>query len=83
MESRPSYSYMVGAVIHAIESIDYPMTRAELESMIAPFGQNFQSGSRGFVAQMISSQTDSQLREWILADMAAAPPAVAISAMKA
>jgi hypothetical protein len=31
---------------------------------------------------MISPQTDPQLREWILSDMSAAPPAVALSAMK-
>jgi pimeloyl-ACP methyl ester carboxylesterase len=30
---------------------------------------------------MISPQTDPQLREWILSDMSAAPPAVALSAM--
>jgi pimeloyl-ACP methyl ester carboxylesterase len=30
---------------------------------------------------MISLQTDPQLREWILSDMSAAPPAVALSAM--
>jgi pimeloyl-ACP methyl ester carboxylesterase len=30
---------------------------------------------------MISPQTDPQLREWILSDISAAPPAVALSAM--
>jgi pimeloyl-ACP methyl ester carboxylesterase len=30
---------------------------------------------------MISPQTDPQLREWILSDMSAAPPAVGLSAM--
>jgi pimeloyl-ACP methyl ester carboxylesterase len=30
---------------------------------------------------MISPSTDPQLREWILSDMSAAPPAVALSAM--
>ena len=32
--------------------------------------------------EMISPDTDAQLREWILSDMSAAPPAVALSAMK-
>ena len=49
--------------------------------MIAPLEKDFRTGSRQFVAEMISPHTDSQLREWILADMSAAPPAVAISAM--
>jgi pimeloyl-ACP methyl ester carboxylesterase len=68
--------------IDTLENIEYPMTREELEKMISPLEMDFRIGSRQFVAQMISPHTDSQLREWILADMSAAPPAVAISAMK-
>jgi pimeloyl-ACP methyl ester carboxylesterase len=67
--------------IDTLENIEYPLTREELEGMIAPFEEDFPTGSRQFVAEMISPDTDSQLREWILADMSAAPPAVAISAM--
>ena len=67
--------------IDTLENIEYPMTREELERMIAPLEKDFRTGSRQFVAEMISPHTDSQLREWILADMSAAPPAVAISAM--
>ena len=67
--------------IDTLENIEYPMTREELEMMIAPLEKDFRTGSRQFVAEMISPHTDSQLREWILADMSAAPPAVAISAM--
>jgi pimeloyl-ACP methyl ester carboxylesterase len=44
-------------------------------------GKDFQTGSRQFVGGMISPQTDLELREWILSDMAAAPPSVALSAM--
>ena len=68
--------------IDTLENIEYPMTREELEKMIGPLEEDFRTGSRQFVAQMISPQTDSQLREWILADMSAAPPAVAIGAMR-
>ena len=49
--------------------------------MITPLEKDFRTGSRQFVKQMISPHTDSQLREWILADMSAAPPSVALSAM--
>ena len=49
--------------------------------MIAPLEKDFRTGSRQFVGEMISPQTDPQLREWILSDMSAAPPAVALSAM--
>jgi pimeloyl-ACP methyl ester carboxylesterase len=68
--------------IDTLVNIEYPMTREELEKMIGPLEMDFQTGSRQFVAEMISPHTDPQLREWILADMSASPPAVAISAMK-
>lgn len=68
--------------VDTLENIEYPLTREELEQMIAPLKEDFQGGSRQFVEQMISSRTDPQLREWILSDMAAAPSAAALSAMK-
>lgn len=67
--------------IDTLENIEYPMTDKELKKMIAPLEQDFREGSRKFVAGMIFPETDPQLREWILADIAAAPPAVALSAM--
>lgn len=68
--------------VDTLENIEYRMTRDEFEKMTRPFEEDFQSGCRQFVAQMIGPHTDARLREWILADMSAAPPAVAISAMK-
>ena len=67
--------------IDTLENIEYPMTHEELRKMIAPLAKDFQTGSRQFVEGMISPQTDPQLREWILSDIAAAPPNVALSAM--
>jgi pimeloyl-ACP methyl ester carboxylesterase len=67
--------------IDTLENIEYPMTRKELKKMIAPFEENFQVASRQFVGAMITSKTDSPLREWILSDMSAASPDIAISAM--
>lgn len=49
--------------------------------MVEPLENDFVQGSRQFVGQMLSLQTDPQLRDWILSDMSAAPTAVAISAM--
>ena len=63
-------------------NIEHPMTPEKLNKMIAPLEADFQAGSRQFVSEMILPQTDPQLRDWILADMSAAPPAVALSAMK-
>ncbi len=67
--------------IDTLENIEYPMTREEAKKMIAPLEKDFQTGSRQFVKEMILPSTDSQIREWILADMSAAPPAIALSAM--
>jgi pimeloyl-ACP methyl ester carboxylesterase len=68
--------------IDTLENIEYPMTHEELRKMLAPLEKNFKKGSRHFVDRMISPDTDPKLREWILSDMAAAPPGVALNAMK-
>lgn len=68
--------------VDTLENIEYPLTTEELQQMMAPLEKDFQAGSRQFVKEMISPRTDPQLREWILADMSAASPAVALSAMK-
>jgi pimeloyl-ACP methyl ester carboxylesterase len=49
--------------------------------MVAPLEENFRDGCGHFVDEMIAPDADRQLREWILSDMSAAPPSVAISAM--
>ena len=67
--------------IDTLENIEYPMTREEFKKMLAPLEKDFQTGSRQFIGAMIISQTDPQLREWILADVSAAPPSVAVSAL--
>ena len=73
---------VVGLIgVDTLEDLEYPMTRKELDKLLAPLKKDFRSGSREFVASMISVRTDPRLREWILSDMSAQLPAVAISAM--
>ena len=67
--------------IDTLENIEYPMTRKELDQMIAPLEKDFRTGSQQFVKEMISPRTDPLIRDWILSDMSAAPPAVSLSAM--
>jgi len=67
--------------IDTLENVEYRMTEKERVAMIAPLKQDFPTAVRRFVAKMLNDSTDPQLREWILFDMAAAPPAVALSAM--
>ena len=68
--------------IDTLENIEYPLKGDELQMMVAPLEKDFRSGSRQFVGEMIYPDTDPHLKEWILADISAAPPAVALSAMK-
>ena len=73
---------VVGLIgVDTFHNIEHPMTREELAKMTGPLKENFREASRGFVGGMIAPATAPQLREWILADMSTAPPAVALSAM--
>jgi len=66
--------------IDTLQNIEYPMTPDELKMMIAPMKKDFRVGSRNFVEQMMRSGGDPELKEWILSDISAAPPSVALSA---
>jgi len=68
--------------IDTLEDVEYRMTEEELKKWVTPLSENFPAESRKFVDQMFSPGTDKAIREWILSDMSAAPPAVAISAME-
>lgn len=73
---------VVGLIgVDTLENIEYPLTAEELKKMTEPLEKDFRTGSRQFVGEMFLPQTDPQLREWIIADVSAAPPAVALSAM--
>jgi pimeloyl-ACP methyl ester carboxylesterase len=67
--------------VDTLENVETPMTPEDLKKMVAPLEKDFRAGTREFVGQMISPKTDTRLREWILADMSSAPPAVALSAL--
>ncbi|MCW7753449.1 alpha/beta hydrolase [Desulfobotulus sp. H1] len=63
-------------------NVAHPLTPEILDGMVSPLEEDFQTGSRPFVETMMVPATPAPLREWILSDMAAAPPAVALSALK-
>lgn len=67
--------------IDTLENIAFPMTSEDRHKMVAPLEDNFPAGCRAFVGEMIRPDTDPGLRQWILSDMAAAPPVVALSAL--
>ncbi|MFC1837982.1 alpha/beta fold hydrolase [Thermodesulfobacteriota bacterium] len=67
--------------IDTFQSIEVPLNHEMLRTIITPLEKNFQAGCREFVKQMLAPKTDPQLQEWIMSDMASAPPEVALSAM--
>jgi len=67
--------------VETLENIEYPLNQEALDGMIAPLREDFKTGSRQFVESMMLPQMDAELRNWILSDMASAPPDVALSAV--
>ncbi len=67
--------------VDTLENVEYPLTAEGAAGMAAPLEADFAGGCRAFVGQMLRPETEAGLREWILADMASAPPRVALSAM--
>lgn len=68
--------------VDTFENIEYPFSLGELNAMMAPFRENFPAGTHQFVQQMLIPDTNPLLREWIVADMAAAPQVIALSSME-
>lgn len=80
--ARVMPDWVIGLIgVDTLQNVEYPMTDEALEAMTAPLEKDFRTGIRQFVGDMILPYTDPKLREWIVSDMAAAPPAVALSAM--
>ncbi|WP_321345060.1 alpha/beta hydrolase [uncultured Draconibacterium sp.] len=68
--------------VDTYENIEYPLSREEFNSMMQPFQENFQPGTRQFVQQMLLPATDTLLSNWIVADMSAAPQSIALSSIE-
>ncbi|MDY6906405.1 MAG: alpha/beta hydrolase [Thermodesulfobacteriota bacterium] len=68
--------------VDTLENIEHPMTEEDLNQMASPLEKDFPAGVHAFVDGMISKKTDPDLRSWVLADMASAPPDVAVSAFR-
>lgn len=67
--------------IDTFQNLKVVLTHDMLKTWITPLEINFKKGCRDFVKQMLAPKTDPQLQEWIMSDMASAPPEVALSAM--
>lgn len=64
--------------------VDYlktPLNALPIEvvtQFMAPFEADFVNSMKGFVTPMFNADADSTIREWVMNDMASAPPGVAI-----
>jgi pimeloyl-ACP methyl ester carboxylesterase len=58
------------------------LSSEDVAGWMAPLRQDFRGGANGFVRGMFVDATDAALRDWVVADMSAAPPEVALSAME-
>lgn len=54
----------------------------ETAAFMAPFTADFASATRAFVRRLFRPDADPDLMEWVAGDMAAAPPAVALDALR-
>ncbi|MCH8478902.1 MAG: alpha/beta hydrolase [Wenzhouxiangella sp.] len=68
--------------VDTFQSVNQAMSAEEAQSWLNPLREDFRNGARAFVAGMFIDDTDAALRDWVVADMAAAPPEVALSAME-
>ncbi|MGJ7458927.1 alpha/beta fold hydrolase [Halomonas sp. RA08-2] len=57
------------------------ISQEQRDQMLEPLQEDFAPAASQFVASMFIDSTDSELRDWVMHDIAAAPPEVAISAM--
>ncbi|MCE8039108.1 alpha/beta hydrolase [Halomonas sp. MCCC 1A11062] len=74
---------VIGIVgVDTFHNVAEEITEAQIDEMLGPIQQDFVSATRHFVASMFVEETDASLRDWIVQDMAAAPPQVATSAMQ-
>ena len=75
---------VIGIVgVDTFQDISQKMTQEEFDAWMAPLRTDFAGGAAEFVQQMFIEKTDAALRDWVVADMSASPPEVAVSAMAA
>jgi pimeloyl-ACP methyl ester carboxylesterase len=67
--------------IDTIENVEIPITQQQVDTYTSAFEKGFPAAARPFIASMLVKDTDPALASWITEDVAAAPPAVGISAL--
>ncbi|MCC5869798.1 MAG: alpha/beta hydrolase [Gammaproteobacteria bacterium] len=69
--------------VDTFQDVAAEMSGSDLDDFAAPLRADFATGAAGFVSGMFVERTNAALRDWVVADMSAAPPEVALSALEA
>lgn len=69
--------------VDTYSDLDRTRSPGQVEAFLAPFHADFPARTRDFVRSMFRAGAGESLVEWVAGDMAAAPPEVALSAMRA
>ena len=73
---------VVGLVwVDTYRTLGSPESREELDEFVEQFRQDFATATRELVRGMFPAGADSNLVEWVAADMASAPPRIAVDAL--
>jgi pimeloyl-ACP methyl ester carboxylesterase len=68
--------------VDTYNTLGEPGTDEEVEAFAAPFREDFGSATRVLVRRLFTPDADAELVEWVAADMSAAPPEIAIDALR-
>jgi pimeloyl-ACP methyl ester carboxylesterase len=68
--------------VDTYSTLGEPATDDEVEAFAAPFRKDFVTATRALVRRLFTPDTDAELVERVAADMSAAPPEIAIDALR-
>jgi pimeloyl-ACP methyl ester carboxylesterase len=68
--------------VDTYSTLGAPDTDGEIEAFTAAFREDFGSATRALVRRLFTPDADAELVEWVAADMSAAPPEIAIDALR-
>lgn len=84
VEAASLMSHQIAGLVWAdtYRSLRRPRDPREVENIMAPFRVDFVAATREFVNGMFVPRSDKALVDWVVADMSAAPPKIALRAME-
>ena len=68
--------------VDVYRTLGEPRSQDEVERLAAPLRADFVSATRAFARQMFLPTSDENLANWVVDDMSAAPPNIALSALE-